>query len=96
MIAALGEEISGNCSAGQVTWGLLPGHGKQIDAKGEEKCSGAGEERCEREGGASLVGDDAGIAVVADPGERKRCVNEVGCEPAGGVCTPYPTACGGE
>ena len=50
MIAALGEEISGNCSAGQVTWGLLPGHGKQIDALGEEKRSGAGEERCEREG----------------------------------------------
>ena len=24
MIAALGEKITGNCSAGQVTWGLLP------------------------------------------------------------------------
>jgi len=37
MMAALGEEISGSCSAGQVTWGLLPRRGEQIDAKAEEK-----------------------------------------------------------
>jgi hypothetical protein len=37
MIAALGEEISGNCSVGLVMWGFLAVRGERIDAKGEEK-----------------------------------------------------------
>jgi hypothetical protein len=36
--------------------------------------------------GSSLAGDDAGIAIVVPPGERKGCVDNVRCEPfAGGA-----------
>jgi hypothetical protein len=50
-------------------------------------------------GGASLVGDDAGVAVVVEPGERKRCVDEVGCEPFPGgavACREALSLAGGE
>ena len=36
-MASVGVKTSRNCSAGQVTWGLLPRRGMQIDAKAEEK-----------------------------------------------------------
>jgi hypothetical protein len=30
---------------------------------------------------ARIVGDDAGVSIIMEPGERKGGVNEVGCEP---------------
>jgi len=43
--------------------------------------------------------DDAGMAVVAEPDERKRCAHEVGCEPFSGgtvACTDALSLVGGK